>query len=102
MQHQIADVLPFCHIKSLSSQKTLLRNHCYKIVASHFYLPGIENGQAEALAESWRKNVTRAIQTLRRPGFKNIVTGVSAGALLVALCVPALAADDDTKAEFGS
>jgi len=44
--------------------------------------------------------VTRANKTIGRAGLKQILTGVSAGALLVSFCAPALATDEDTKAEI--
>jgi hypothetical protein len=42
----------------------------------------------------------RASKTNGRSGLNIILTGVSAAALLVSFCAPALATDDDTKAEI--
>jgi hypothetical protein len=42
----------------------------------------------------------RASNTNGRAGLNRILTGVSAAALLVSFCAPALAVDDDTKAEI--
>ena len=44
--------------------------------------------------------MTRKTEINGRSGLKKMLAGVSAGALLAAFCVPALAADDDTKAEI--
>ena len=44
--------------------------------------------------------MTRANDIFGGPGLKRILTGVSAGALLVSFCGPALATDEDTKAEI--
>ena len=44
--------------------------------------------------------MTRKNEIKGRPGLKKMLTGVSAAALLVTFCAPALAADDDTKAEI--
>ena len=44
--------------------------------------------------------MTRKTEINGRSGLKKMLAGVSAGALLVAFCIPALAADDDTKAEI--
>jgi hypothetical protein len=44
--------------------------------------------------------MTRANNIFGRAGLKQILTGVSAGALLVSFCAPALATDEDTKAEI--
>ncbi len=44
--------------------------------------------------------MTRKTEIKGRSGLKKMLAGVSAGALLVSFCAPALAADDETKAEI--
>src|SRR5208337_2303800 len=89
---------------------TALKTSCYRTVTSDSYPLAIDaaltlrarprNGLEPKRREDWRSHMTRASKTNGRSGLNSLLTGVSAAALLVSFCAPALAADDDTKAEI--